>query len=459
MLVTTNRARRSRAAAGAVLTAALLAVAPAASAAPARYPARAPAAAANQQLDNIQAVSATDLWVLGQNDTTSAPLVWHGNGRSWTQIPVPGSMLHGGDLANIAATSPDSAWAVGTTGSSQTLILHWNGTAWSRQASPNAGLDLLDSATATSAGNAWAVGYTGDSPATDRTLILHWNGRKWSPVTSPKPLAGMLNAVTAVSADDAWAVGVSTTATGAHPKALVMHWNGKSWQRQAGAPAVAGGLLAVAATAKTAWAVGGTSGAPALTLHLAGSRWYVVPTADLASATLSGVVVASGGTVWADGISFFSNSYHGLVVRWNGSTWKAVPSPLQGAGNVLYAIGAGPSGSMWAVGDYWSSTTTRLNGTSMLWNGKKWREVPVPAPHSNNEELFGVTFVPGGTAWAVGRAWSRGTSPDLGTGGTGLYAVAATSTHNAWAVGFSWSTTAGVPPVIAILHWNGKIWS
>jgi hypothetical protein len=30
----------------------------------------------------------------------------------------------------VAAASARSAWAVGRTGSGKTLILHWNGTAW-----------------------------------------------------------------------------------------------------------------------------------------------------------------------------------------------------------------------------------------------------------------------------------------------------------------------------------------
>jgi hypothetical protein len=330
----------------------------------------------------------------------------------------------------------------------------------------------LNGVAAVSASNIWAVGYSGGSLATYRTLILHWNSSKWSAVTNPKPMRGILGAVTVVSATDAWAVGVAVTAQGTNPKALVMHWNGQVWRRQTGAPGVAGSLSGVAATSKSVWAVGGTIGAPALTLQLTGGRWYVVPTAAFANATLSSVVIMPGGKAWADGTSFFSNSYHGLLVHWNGTMWKSVKSSLQGPGNVLYALGAGPNGTAWAVGDYWSSVTTKLNGTSMLWNGKTWRNVPVPAPHSNNEELFGVIFIPGGTAWAVGRdngrsvilhwtgsKWIRGTSPNLGSGGTGLYSVTALSARNAWAVGFSWAAGNNVPPVIAILHWNGKTWS
>ena len=328
----------------------------------------------------------------------------------------------------------------------------------------------LNGVAAASAKDAWAVGYTGDSAATDRTLILHWNGRRWSLATSFTPVHGTLMAVTAVSADDAWAVGDFTNAAGSDPKALVVHWNGKVWRRQGGAPPAAGSLLAVAATKNAVWAVGASAGAPALTERLVGGHWYLVPIAAFQLASLNAVVI-TGGTVWAAGWTFYSNSYHGLLVRWNGTMWKAVGSPLQGPGNILYAIGARRAGALWAVGDYWNSVTAKLHGTSMLRNSTTWRNVLVPVPPSPDQELSGVAFIPGGTAWAVGKesgrsvilhwagtAWSRSGSPNLGSGGTVLAAVAATSARDAWTVGFSWFDS-NEPPVIAILHWNGRTWA
>jgi len=46
---------------------------------------------------------------------------------------------------------------------------------------------FLDGVTATSATNAWAVGTNFTSSLVDDTLILHWNGKAWSRVTSPNP--------------------------------------------------------------------------------------------------------------------------------------------------------------------------------------------------------------------------------------------------------------------------------
>jgi hypothetical protein len=215
----------------------------------------------------IREVSATDLWVLGQNDTTSAPLVWHGNGRTWTQISVPSRLLHGGAaLVGITATSADNAWAVGVSGAGGTLILHWNGHAWSRQASPNLPklTGGLSSITATSARDAWAVGdqcsmtsqacsplilhWNGASWSKTKnpqvalplnggsTVLIHWNGKTWSHV--PSPTAGVRGStdlwqVAAISRQDAWAIGSYCakpyTVTCSANRPLLQHWTGKRW--------------------------------------------------------------------------------------------------------------------------------------------------------------------------------------------------------------------------------------
>jgi hypothetical protein len=389
MLVATTRTRRrSRAAAGAALTAALLAVAPAASAAPTRHPGRTPAAAASEQLDNIQAVSATDIWVLGQNETTSAPLVWHGNGRTWTQIPVPGQMLHGGGLAGIAATSPDSAWAVGTTGSSQTLILHWNGTAWSRQASPNApGVDLLDSLTATSPGNAWAVGEACSKTSQNCSpLILHWNGTRWSLTRSPLVAdSDHLEDVTATSPDNAWADGLTCSLTlGCPSGAMIVHWNGQAWASQK-LPATRGlGLGAIAATsASDGWAFGrifngGDTFTP-VALRWTGSRWATAspPARLVPNGVLESGAVTAPDDVWAVGLT---NSGPGntILIHWNGKTWSRVPSPTPGVrgSTQLGQVATLSRQDAWAVGSYCAKPYTVNCAASrpllQHWNGKAW---------------------------------------------------------------------------------------
>ncbi len=45
-----------------------------------------------------------------------------------------GCQFPGDSLFGVAATSTHSAWAVGLGGGDHTLIVHWNGTTWTRQA-------------------------------------------------------------------------------------------------------------------------------------------------------------------------------------------------------------------------------------------------------------------------------------------------------------------------------------
>ena len=157
--------------------------------------------------------------------------------RSAPLAPFP--TISGG-LFRVAAVSDNSAWAVGctdcgtgsgtfSTGTGRTLMMRWNGTAWTRVPSPDPGTSrTILGLAAASGGSAWAVGWTGNgsstSPTSTRTLILRWNGSAWTQVPSPNPGPDSeLVGVTATSADSAWAVGWTQGNT------LILRWNGTTW--------------------------------------------------------------------------------------------------------------------------------------------------------------------------------------------------------------------------------------
>ncbi len=127
----------------------------------------------------------------------------------------------------MAVLTACDAWAVGdysTADGTQTLILHWDGTAWTQVPSANAGGDeRLDGVAATSAGNAWAVGTVTPARGLTSTLTVHWDGTAWAQVTSPD-LGGpgsenSLDGVAASSASDTWVVGM----TGSPIEAAAFH--------------------------------------------------------------------------------------------------------------------------------------------------------------------------------------------------------------------------------------------
>ncbi len=323
---------------------------------------------------------------------------------------------------------------------------------------------------AISSTDAWAVGWTGTGNSV--TLIVHWNGHKWSPVTNPKPMAGALLGLDKVSSTDIWAAGFAGTFYETDVP-LLMHWNGRAWSRVAGVPSVKGTLNAIGAAGDTLLAAGGLDTPPMLLMERTGTGWHelAVPSAP---GELESLVVTGARSAWVAGDIFSASSapVGDVLLRWNGSTWHIVSFPLHGTNENVWQLAAGPGGAVWAVGDSHDNAQTTFTPLSMAWNGTSWRKVAVPAPA--NSELGGVTFVPGGTAWAVGawaagesfggsytlilrwtgKAWSQVASPTPYTD-TVLDAVAATSPRDAWAVGSAYvqGWWKGY-----ILHWNGSTW-
>ena len=172
-------------------------------------------------------------------------------------------------LSSVSATSSSNAWAVGvrcgSTGGTRTLVEHWNGKAWKVQRSQNPGDSGKSSGfsgvAATSSGNAWAVGsYVKNSMSLGQTLVEHWNGTAWKVQPSPNP-SGLGNSsglvdVAATSPANAWAVGNYGASARQTDPPLVEQWNGKVWKIEP-ANFPEGSLFGVAATSSSdAWAVG-----------------------------------------------------------------------------------------------------------------------------------------------------------------------------------------------------------
>src|SRR5258708_32022188 len=185
--------------------------------------------------------------------------------QNWTGVPPPNPGTVANNLTGVAVVSACDAWAVGYdtsgNGAFRTLILHWNGTRWTRVASPDPGTDnFLNGVQAASRTDIWAVGYHEQSvvgPA--KTLALHWNGTFWKQVATPNPQFQFneLYGVRVLSANDAWAVGSAGGENMSIVKTLILHWNGTAWKRVP-SPSPPGAALGAggATSAGNAWADG-----------------------------------------------------------------------------------------------------------------------------------------------------------------------------------------------------------
>lgn len=293
----------------------------------------------------VVATSSSNAWAAGGG------LILHWDGTKWSTAAIP----PGSGPAAVAATSSSDAWAVGehynsSLNTDRTLILHWDGTAWTKVPSPNpAGSisDVLDGVAVTSATDGWAVGsYYSTAHQATRTLILHWDGTRWSKVASPSPTCpagGLgLDGVAAASSSEAWAVGYCYSNSGV--KTVILHWDGTAWTRVP-SPDPGGSrgsaLTAVAVvpgSPATAWAVGsygvGTLGAnQSLILHWDGTAWTKVPNPNpggtAALNLLNGVTALSSSQAWTVGCytTSLTTNCHTLVEHWDGIAWTQQTSP------------------------------------------------------------------------------------------------------------------------------------
>jgi hypothetical protein len=337
------------------------------------------------ELTSVAASSARNAWAVGSTGAFGGvgTLIAHWDGRRWRRVrgPSPGT---GDSLNGVTAVSARDAWAVGGTepgvgpdGEEATLILHWNGRAWRRVASPSPAPDCdLMAVAAISARSAWAVGYAdpsgGDLPSgarvvIARTLILHWNGTAWRRVRSPNPdQGGHLMGVAALSARRAWAVGSDEYQTTDFAN-LILKWNGTSWKRTP-SPNPSGhgnALVDVAALSRrSAWAVGDVGTNRVLMAHWNGIRWRrkAIPAGRY---SLSGVAAFSADSAWAVG----GSSGGVLILHWNGTRWRRVAAHGPRT-SYLTGVAAVSARSAWAVG-----TISRSSGSTTLilhWNGARW---------------------------------------------------------------------------------------
>jgi len=282
---------------------------------------------AEGQLNGVKDLAPSNAWAVGYASFPETAQILHWDGKVWKQMPVPslGSLIGTNyPLNGIGGTSASDLWAVGSDTSGGGLILHYNGTKWSRVPSPNPGVTYLNAVYATSATNAWAVGDDSGTCSCNQALILHWDGKTWKVAFNGLPgTESLLTSVNASSASDAWAGGWSE-ATGNYT--LTMHWNGTSWKRVTtglgvGNPNGFTHVFGVAATSATnAWAVSDVHPM----LHWNGQTWasQAVPAEPGSTWGLSGIAATSATNAWAVG-SYTNPEPHFVLLHWNGS-WARI---------------------------------------------------------------------------------------------------------------------------------------
>jgi hypothetical protein len=129
--------------------------------------------------------------------------------------------------------SGNDCWAAGntfTTLASQTLIEHYDGSAWSIANSANSTNEqnYLYGVTCTSSNNCWAVGYYANDAGTNiLTLTEHYDGTAWLLVNTPNPsnrFTSDLQAISCLDSSNCWAIGYSFDSNTLSQYTLVEHY-------------------------------------------------------------------------------------------------------------------------------------------------------------------------------------------------------------------------------------------
>jgi hypothetical protein len=230
-------------------------------------------------------------------------------------------------------------------------------------------------------------------------------------------------------------------------------------------------LVPVAASASAAALAAPTAAGPQVGRGFAPERVGIGDWPGPGNAQLNGVSADGARDAWAVG-STLSRNFTGktLTVRWDGATWKRVPSPNAGAApytDALFAVSTRTTNDAWAVGNYFDDSLGADAMLTMHWNGTAWSIVPVSSPGDEYNELIGVDDVAANDVWAVGDYMNQGgdsiqcilhwdgsswTQVGVPTPRKGaLIGVSADSASHAWAVGYTGDGTV-------TLRWDGSKW-
>ncbi|HMV66206.1 MAG TPA: hypothetical protein PKA64_05105 [Myxococcota bacterium] len=235
-------------------------------------------------------------------------------------------------LLSITGTSASDVWAVGADDGQGPTVLHYDGSAWARQATGSTG-DLWWGwlPPAGSARTIWIAG--------DGGRVLRLSGSTWEEqVVDPDiTLFGLWGA----TEDSVWTVG-GNVATGSG--ARMYHWDGAAWSRVdlpaelASQPAL---FKVWGANANDVWACG----ANGVLLHGDGATWTMLePTTERTLLTVAG---EGADAVWAVG-----GIGNAEILRWDGAAWSNEAPDFARELNGVYArdgvvVAVGRAGEVW----------------------------------------------------------------------------------------------------------------
>jgi hypothetical protein len=223
--------------------------------------------------------------------------------------------------------------------------------------------------------------------------------------------------------------------------------------------------------ANSCMAVGGYTKASGAGVTLAerwnGTSWRILPTPNPARATISalfGVACSTLSACTAVGQAIIGGAPQALAERWDGTRWRIQPTPNLSQGGDLNGVSCTSASACTAVG------SSGAGPLAERWNGTRWSIQATPNPPQGNGFLSGVACTSTTTCIAAGASnpftpsaktlaerwngtrWRIQGTPNPPQGGGELNGVACTSASACTAAGNS--NTGNLAE-----RWNGSSWS
>ncbi|MGB7052165.1 MAG: hypothetical protein WBG41_11395 [Acidimicrobiales bacterium] len=299
-------------------------------------------------------------------------------------------------VAAVVLLAPEFAQATDAPAS----ITPQQGSTWSPVTVPEPSADFsgkLLGATCSANANCLAVGWGSTTGSLLSTLVEHWNGKAWTPQASPNPTGSgdvfpQLDAVACVTASDCTTVGTDFT-TSNNANTVAEQWNGTDWS-VATTPDAAGATTSTLTgvscfSSSFCMAVGsaGTTSPDVISLaeQWDGSSWSIdtTPNVDGAIQTfLTSVACPSTTQCVAVGYSLSSAGTIPIVEQWNGSSWTLLnpPVPTGSADNELTGISCPTSSACFATGRTYPTSSSAPLTLAEAWNGTNWSTMTTPNP-------------------------------------------------------------------------------
>jgi hypothetical protein len=372
-------------------------------------------------------------------------------------------------------------------------VARWSGTAWSTLGT-GVGPTLSEPINAlqlSSSGELYAGGLFQLAGSVNVENLARWNGSAWNPMpgtTTARGLNGSAFAVAIAPNGDAYVGGIFTYAGGVAANAIA-RWNGTSWSALGAGITIVTPRVGIGYVRALAFApngdlyVGGSFNRAGSVAAAGVARWNGSTWSALGSGVggpsipfVEALAVAPGGDVYVGGnFTNAGGTAANYVARWNGSSWSALGSGVNG---VAEDFALAPTGEVYVAGSFSTAGGAAANAVAR-WNGSSWSSLGLGLhyPGGAAGRAFDIVLAPGGVIYAAGEfsqagglpasrvaRWdgSRWSALGAGVGSAtsaldGAYKMVLAANGDLY-VGGSFDL-AGGSPAPNIARWDGSSWS